>query len=369
MKTIMVLAALALGMSPQDGGLVVHEWGTFTSVAESDGVGLDWRPLLGPDDLPKFVYGTSGLRGAPRQLLLTKESSSALVRMETPVIYFYGKRETEVALKVMFPAGRITEWYPAAREIKGGLDWGRFTVRPEARVSLPKEAAPSHYYPARETDAAPVRVGQEHEKFLFYRGLGSFALPVRVTLEGQKVVVRNAAADPIAKLFVFENVAGKAGYRVFEGLKGEARLDRPTLASGAEEVMRDLEETLVAQGLFEREAKAMVKTWQDTWFEEGLRVFYVVPRRLTDAVLPLTVDPKPAELVRVLVARAEVITPEMERSAAASVRKLADPGRRAEAAKEIARFGRFSEPVLRRVAATAADPAVKARVAEYLARK
>jgi hypothetical protein len=36
--------------------LVVHEWGTFTSIAGKDGIALDWRPLNGPTDLPGFVH-------------------------------------------------------------------------------------------------------------------------------------------------------------------------------------------------------------------------------------------------------------------------------------------------------------------------
>jgi hypothetical protein len=40
--------------SPND--LVVHEWGTFTSIAGRNGTAVDWRPLDGASDLPKFVY-------------------------------------------------------------------------------------------------------------------------------------------------------------------------------------------------------------------------------------------------------------------------------------------------------------------------
>ena len=49
-----------------------------------------------------------------------------------------------------------------------------------------REVADSHYYPARETDAVPVQVCNadktriEKEKFLFYRGVGDFELPLRV---------------------------------------------------------------------------------------------------------------------------------------------------------------------------------------------
>src|SRR5213593_2098041 len=52
-----------------DNRLVVHEWGTFTSIAGKDGVALEWRPLNGSTDLPKFVYTiqtvNDGLRHAP----------------------------------------------------------------------------------------------------------------------------------------------------------------------------------------------------------------------------------------------------------------------------------------------------------------
>src|SRR5713101_8402130 len=35
-------------------GLIVHEWGTFTSFSGSDGVRLEFRPLV-DEDLPPFV--------------------------------------------------------------------------------------------------------------------------------------------------------------------------------------------------------------------------------------------------------------------------------------------------------------------------
>ena len=44
--------------------LVVHEWGTFTSVSGSDGVRLEFRPLVG-DDLPNCVLTAPGNRGCP----------------------------------------------------------------------------------------------------------------------------------------------------------------------------------------------------------------------------------------------------------------------------------------------------------------
>ncbi|MBI2149254.1 MAG: hypothetical protein HYU27_01440 [Acidobacteria bacterium] len=37
------------------GGLTIHEWGAFTTVAGLDGLPVDWLPLGGPNDLPCFV--------------------------------------------------------------------------------------------------------------------------------------------------------------------------------------------------------------------------------------------------------------------------------------------------------------------------
>jgi len=37
------------------GPLIVHEWGTFTSIAGADGTAVEWLPLAGPADLPCFV--------------------------------------------------------------------------------------------------------------------------------------------------------------------------------------------------------------------------------------------------------------------------------------------------------------------------
>ena len=70
---------------------------------------------------------------------------------------------------------------------------------------------------------------------------------------------------------------------------------------------------LVKQGLYEKEAQAMVNTWQDQWYvEEGTRVLYLLPRPWTDRTLQLQVTPQPDSVVRVMVGRAELITPTVQ---------------------------------------------------------
>jgi hypothetical protein len=90
-----------------DNRLVVHEWGTFTSIAGKDGVALEWRPLNGSTDLPKFVHTIQEGDGGLRHRAIGKDDLTARVRMETPVLYFYSGVETDVSVKVDFP-GRVS---------------------------------------------------------------------------------------------------------------------------------------------------------------------------------------------------------------------------------------------------------------------
>jgi hypothetical protein len=150
---------------------IAHEWGTFTSVQGSDGILLDWRPLA-VSDLPSFVYDRNK-PGIETQApgYFAKFRINARQRMETPVIYFYTDQEAIIDASVAFPEGLLTEWYPRVRdfrpmltpagktpELKGGLlNWGSLRLIPAKNndallAKLPKESAPSHYYPKRPTN-------------------------------------------------------------------------------------------------------------------------------------------------------------------------------------------------------------------------
>ncbi len=378
MRKLALFALLACGFGPEASPTyVVHEWGTFTSVAGTDGAMLDWRPLSGPDDLPKFVYRTGTGKGFLRPGGV-KDALRGQVRMETPVLYFYADKNIQVSAKVAFPKGKITEWYPMACDVTRGINWGKFTVLSKAETPFPKEPAESHYYPARETDANPLQVWTrgaanepefQYEKFLFYRGVGTFDLPVRATLEGSTVTLRSLGA-PTPGAILFENAGGKIGFRVLGDVSGTMTAERPVLSGSVDGIAQELEKALIATGLYPKEARAMVKTWRDSWFEEGVRLFYLVPRKATDEILPLTLEPKPTECVRTLVGRLELITPEREAGVLALVRKLGEgPAASREAAwTELRKLGRFAEPTLRRVQGNVTDSATKMQIQALLNR-
>lgn len=57
----------------------------------------------------------------------------------------------------------------------------------------------------------------------------------------------------------------------------------------------------------------MIKTWWKSYFRKpGLRVFWIVPQTDLERILPLKADPAPANQVRVLVGRADIMRPKFE---------------------------------------------------------
>jgi len=86
--------------------------------------------------------------------------------------------------------------------------------------------------------------------------------------------------------------------------------------------------------------------WQDSWFEEGMRIFYIVPRAMIDSVLPLEVTPAPATTARVFVGRVEVLSPWGQQS----LQRALSTG----SIDTLAKFGRFLYPFLTQLHATGA---------------
>jgi hypothetical protein len=329
--------------------LTVHEWGTFTSVAGEDGRAQQWIPRQAPSELPCFVE---------RLPLNVKGYLPGTVRMETPVLYFYAPAETSVDVRVRFRQGVVTEWYPTARvtpaaldltayrraDFEGSIAWSGVTVSPAAAARFATEAGRSHYYQARDTDAAPLQVGPQAEKFLFYRGVGLFPPPIEARLEPDgRVSLRTPAGGPIGDVVIFENRGGLMGYDVHHATTDALSVDLPTLDDASAFPGKALEDLLVAHGLYRREAAAMVATWRDSWFEEGTRLFYLMPQAAVDDILPLEVHPAPSSIVRAFVGRIEIVTP----VAIESLRHALAAGDM----RGIARFGRFLQPIADRILA------------------
>ena len=350
----LAIAGPAHGRKAQaDPSLAAHEWGTFTSIAGADGQPVEWLPVQfpGPPELPSFV---EHFRSAIGKTLLR-----GTVRMETPVIYFYTAHPTTVSVHVSFSKGLITEWYPRATQLQpstplsvealyephddGSIAWDSITVAPNLAADFPRENAGSHYYAARETSATPLSVkapsGDQHEKFLFYRGISTVSLPFSAkVLPSGAIQFANRTGQPVPALILFERRGDKLGYHIVTALQDQAILETPSVTGTFDSLRGDLEDILVAQGLYRDEAHAMLETWRDSWFEEGSRLFYIVPRPYLDSILPLSINPAPAQLARVFVGRIELITPATEKSIETALAS--------RDAATLKKYGRFLNPIL-----------------------
>jgi hypothetical protein len=369
--------------------LVAHEWGTFTSFSGSNGVPVAFAP--NNTDLPAFVYFQQN-----RFLKDPRFRPGGLVSMETPVIYFYTDQETRASVRVDFPNGWITDWYPFASGAPGdrahavelfapagqSIRWD-VKLTPGEPAAFPRDPkdTKNHYYHARETAAAPLQVEVpkadgsadnpelrggtvlQREKFLFYRGVGAFPPPVTVRASGGgKVRVVNGSGGRATGAVLVTVSGGKLGFRPVGDLDAgsEVSADLPEAGGTRADLAAFLAKELTAAGLYADEAKAMVKSWDAAWFgEEGARLLYLVPRAKTDELLPLTIDPKPAELVRVLVGRHDFLTPEQEVVADKQVSRVRAAEAELNAARaELSKLGRFADEAQRaagqRLDATAA---------------
>lgn len=375
-----VFHAQSKAISP-DPYLTVHEWGTFTSIAGADGRAVEWMPLNGSTDLPPFVEHFNGVK--------FKAGLRGTVRMETPVLYFYTNRDTTVSVNVSLSKGLITEWYPHASRVypisavtpkyanypvsdwalsqshpDGSIGWANVELQPRGFAKFPEEKLPNHYYAARQTGATPLLVqtasGAQTEKFLFYRGVATFAVPISTTIRSDGAVLpENVASQAIPAMLLFERRGGRFGFSVVQQPSNGVALDSPDLHGDMNSLRQTVVDMLVAQGLFQDEAQAMFETWHDSWFEEGSRLLYIVPRPFVDSMLPLTIQPAPSKTVRVFVGRMELVTPATKRAIEQALLSHDNAA--------LVLYGRFLAPILENMIASERNPAKKTRISQYLA--
>lgn len=360
-----VLVSLALPASGED-RLRVHEWGTFTALQEGAG-----RALAGinidDEPLPSFVHNLSpGIIVKPHAAAeyhwrhpmkgVPQRHPFVTMRLETPVLYFYPPaaetKPFDVSVGVTIRGGWLTEFYPAAEadppgasggrfkfdnltpDTLGRLDWRKVTVgtaAPGPETDAPVWTTPRKVQAAQLT--VPGKRGDEHEKFLFYRGVGNIDVPLRVaTDEGNDTLSLHAqcgdalpagqAARVPALWLVDIRRDGVLAFRTLPALSLSADWQRALATiprsfpeadyseGNRERLEAQMHAALVAEGLFADEATAMLGTWQRAYFQSaGLRVFFLVPRVWTDFILPLEIS-RPADIERVMIGRIELVSPQ-----------------------------------------------------------
>jgi len=332
--------------------LVVHEWGTFTSLQNEagetlGGINIDDEPV------PTFVHRLGGIRfierversaliyfsqGAPRF------HQDVTLRLETPVLYFYPAKGFKGPFNVSarFRGGWVTEYYPRAEasapgfpdkltgETEGTVTWSGVTLS----AASPTPETQEHVWLApRRVSAASVTMpsSRETEKYVFYRGVANLTAPLRVqrnrddTLslysQAAPATVPRAGLDLAALWLVSIDDRLRVAYRRLDAIRlginpamEHARVpagfaESAHQARHLDKLRAEMKAALRKEGLYEDEADAMLATWELSYFKSpGLRLFFTVPRAWTDHVLPLSIS-VPSEVARVMVGRIELVTP------------------------------------------------------------
>ncbi|WP_353568814.1 hypothetical protein [Haloferula sargassicola] len=354
MKTSVLLTSAAFLFPPSLPGYDLHEWGTFTTVAGSDGVLLSGVQRE-EEALPDFVRHHPGFHHVPHAIRAGSKSmplpvSHVTVKMETPVIYFHSDEGFRAEVKVGFQGGSISQWFPErsggetvepgsaaafpppsfldfSKPYHGSIEWEVDVLSPpESRNTvLFKPGDLLQWTRARIPEANVVRAGDgSTEGFLFYRGLGNFEPGLRTTVAADETLsLHNDTGGIIPYLLIYEKMSDGSSRWLQHGdplLPGnDLRFPESKLRSGKpgfdDELYSELVRHLAGQGLLPSESAAMVQTWWQSYFDTpGLRVFWVLPASRTSAILPLRVEPAPETTIRILVGRSEVIRPRSEQA-------------------------------------------------------
>jgi len=362
-----VLAAPGEEASP----LIVHEWGTFTSLQDVDGRTIG-GVNIDDEKLPAFVHRLGQPRPGEAPLAidifsksLYAGSPSVTMRLETPVIYFYPPSGEPMTLDVTatFNGGLLSEFYPDGEttldgkpsrrspesingKTRGSITWK--DVRLNTRQAPPATDAHVWLAPRNVPAAASIQVGSEAEKYIFYRGVGHFDAPLTVRRsDGNRVSISPAAGFRSDAMWLADFRAdGAAAFRRVDlGEHSAAFADADYTADNVAKLRAAMKQSLVSAGLFDDEAEAMLETWKLSYFKSaGQRLFFMVPQNWTDDVLPLEFS-RPVKVTRVMIGRIELVTPSQRELTT----RLTDPAVKLDEATKQAlmqKLGRFAQPLV-----------------------
>jgi len=170
----------------------------------------------------------------------------------------------------------------------------------------------------------------EGEQYLFYRGVAHLDALVQTELGPSELRLRApsnlqwlpTSTMTIGALWLVDiRPNGGVAFRALEPIaiakdSAARELRRVPLftprdySSGAPgDLRRSMKRALVACGLFDDEADAMLATWEESYFHTpGLRMFYIVPREWIAYHLPVEIS-TPHQITRVLVGRIDLARP------------------------------------------------------------
>lgn len=363
---------IALGPGP--GNLQVHHWATFTVFHAA--AAQAYVPGVGraEEELPAFAHSRPlAALGPP------------LAKLQTAGAFFHADSAGDVQVELALPQGQVeAEWPPAvtgttgaAAALTGGHATWKLRIDPKAQA-LPALAAvepTSLWHKLRGGGGARVSnlgAAAGSDDLLFYRALGNFAPPVRVTAKkyaafpGYSGTVANDGAAPIPRAWLLYLHAGGGLMQPLGPVPGQgASPFSPTPKELPTEYFAKVQATLTQElqqaGLTAAEAQALVGSFTHNWLKtHGLRVIVLAPQAWAETAFLAKVTPQPVAEVRVALGRIELLTEEDEGALLAQLAAAVQAGD----SGLLQSLGFFAEPKARRAQAASADPAVKALAGE-----
>lgn len=370
-------------------GLVVHEWGVAIRHPTAHGTLLG-SPAELTSGLPSFVI---------REKQVQKLQAQG---WDKPVLWFYGPEQTSITVSVTANLGFATAHFPPAQLLtrrfshtdrkammvsllteSAGYAWkGTLTRQPTAK--LPDVSDDHWWHSARDADSLYFNTKSASERFLFYEATAFTDPTVSANFTGDGVTVNNADEAPCGQVLLLINSGGRHHVHVIpaiaakdvEKIAKDALLQSPCSADA-------LIAACAAQwthfGMTEAEGKTIASIWRDDLLKPDRCLLIArMPPKKYEQMFPLTIDPPPAQLVRIgmvfdsLDTAAATWLPGREQFQRAVAQAAADLSSgdwktREKATKSLADQGLSAKPVLEQLARSD-NPEVSSR-AQILLKK
>ena len=350
------------------GRFAIHEWGLIDVGARSGDleVGGNHGPadaddatvhvLRPPDPVPPQPFPPQPVQPIP--LLPDPTPDDGRARPAKPVLYVHlldPGRGATFDLAVDMPGGAIIEHWPLTERRPEGVRWSRVTASDGACAATRYptaadgicNAAPDGICEVLElrryetADSACLSIGGDSHRMLFYRSAGpSDALPLAVHMDGRGgvTVARKPSAPGVQGDFQLLRVLRSNDDAQVIPIQLRAQQDRVVIArpparapcvhhdprvhgrghscaevraEEAAEAYADFDRVFAASGLTEAEQEAFGRGWGAELVQPGSEgvtdaLLYWLPAAAIDSILPLAIEPRPAEVKRAMLVRVDL---------------------------------------------------------------
>lgn len=323
----------------------IHEWGVFTMAPDTLQAN---SALIGElESLPSHFYRTNLITAS------TGNNNPPPALARKPVIYAYGTGDGTVGfqLAVTFNGGTPLIYYPkadiwnininapASQLFGGDLDMvplGTYSV-PTARLDLAANSVVwrgsiifgnnnfvlPRYYDTLTEDMRvngsgifqtstlnetrmSIRTQPDIESFLYYDGVfPAMKSYVLKSYSKDKIAITNPTGDDQLAWFFIDRMSQKVDntnirYAFIPAIKAGETVTASFKTAKISDMSAQISKELVKQGLYEKEANALLRTWHDGFFmTPGLHGLNIIDTAEYNKYIILNVNPKPEEIVRV----------------------------------------------------------------------